>query len=209
MKQNKTAVADSVAEYVGRDVGAIIRELLGKKDYSEFKLAEALGAEVNETRNLLYKLHSLNLASFIKKKDNKKGWYIYYWTFHDEKVGAFLLNEKRSRLALLREKISKEKDGSFFSCKTRCGRLDFDKAVDFSFRCPECGELLAQDNNKVAEAAALGAELVKLEKEVKLLESGERRVKDARFIKNVSLEMKNEKERTGKKTVIKGQGSNW
>ncbi|MEK6854105.1 MAG: hypothetical protein AABX60_02105, partial [Nanoarchaeota archaeon] len=170
MKQNKTALADSVSYYVGRDVEAIIKELAGKKDYSEFKLAEALGIEVNEVRNLLYKLHNANLVSFVKKKDNKKGWYIYYWTLHNDRIGPFLLNEKRNRLSSLREKISKEREQSFFSCKNRCCRLDFDKAFDVSFRCPECGELFEQGSDEAGDVA-LDAELAKIEKEVMLLES--------------------------------------
>ena len=201
MKRNKTAVANSLVDYIGRDVWAIIKELLGKKDYSEFKLAEALGIEVNVTRNLLYKLHSLNLASFIKKKDNKKGWYIYYWTLHDDRIGLFLLNEKKNQLASLREKILKEREESFFSCKKQCGRLGFDKAFDFSFRCPECGELLVKDKNMEDASALADVEFAKLEKEVKLLESDERRKKDARFIKNENASVKNEKDKVGKNAV--------
>ena len=190
MKQNKKALADSLVDYVGRDVRAIITELFGKKDYSEFKLAEALGAEVNATRNMLYKLHDLNLASFIKKKDNKKGWYIYYWTLHDDRISHFLLSEKKKQLASLREKILKEKGESFFPCKNQCGRLDFDKAFDFSFRCPECGELLVQDNNKAEESAALDVEVLKLERELRLLESDEIRETGARLLKNEGGEIK-------------------
>ena len=197
MKQNKTAVADSVSYYVGRDVEAIIKELAGKKDYSEFKLGEALGIEVNEVRNLLYKLHNANLVSFVKKKDNKKGWYIYYWTLHNDRIGPFLLNEKRNRLYSLREKISKEREQSFFSCKNRCCRLDFDKAFDVLFRCPECGELLEQDSNEAGDVA-LDAELAKTEKEVLLLEFSEKKEKAARLIKNEVEEGKSGKAKVEK-----------
>lgn len=165
LKARKTNIADALAEYVGKDVAELVNELSRKKDYSEFKLAEALNKEVNATRNLLYKLHNLNLASFIKKKDHKIGWYIYYWTFHKEKVGSFVLNEKLNKLALLREKILNEAGGEFFSCPNKCARLDFDESVDLSFRCPECGELLTQDKN--TDSAALRSEMAELESDIR------------------------------------------
>ncbi len=163
---------DELSKYLGEDVTRLVNELAKKKDYSEFKLAEALGKEVNETRNLLYRLHSLNLASFIKKKDNKVGWYIYYWTFHEEKVNGFVLKEMKSRLELIKDRSSRDGGQGFFSCKNKCASLDFDKAFDFSFRCPECGELLGQDAGG-ARQFGLAEEIKRLEKEIRKLEKRE------------------------------------
>ncbi len=180
MKQNKNAVnaiINSLKAFVGEDVVPVIRELSKKEDYSEFKLAEAIKKEVNETRNLLYRLNSLNLATFTKRKDNKIGWYIHYWTFHKDRVDTFLLNEKKARLEVLKELILGENKGDSFSCRNGCAAVDFDKAFDFSFRCPECGELLARENSKGGDAT-LKAELAKLEKEVELLEFNEKRKKE-------------------------------
>ena len=165
----RSSIVDSLQEYVGIDVAKVIEELYGKMDYSEFKLAEALGKELNATRNLLYKLNSLNLASSIKKKDNKIGWYIYYWTFHEDKVNSFLLSQKRSKLESLRERVASEGGGSFYTCVNKCARLDFDKAFEFSFRCPECGELMGQDNEETNNAR-LSDEIGILEQEIRKLE---------------------------------------
>lgn len=162
-------LADSLVEYVGEDVAAVIRELVGRPEYSEFKLAEALSRELNATRNLLYKLHSLNLASFIKKKDNKIGWYIYYWTFHEDRVNLFLLNEKKRQIDALKERVVAEGDGTFYSCANNCSKLDFDMAFELSFRCPECGELLGQNSNKAGSVRSAD-EIEKLAKEIQKLE---------------------------------------
>ena len=162
-------IAGSLAEYVGEDVAVLIRELAGRPEYSEFKLAEALGRELNATRNLLYKLHCLNLASFIKKKDNKIGWYIYYWTFHEDRVDLFLLNEKKRQIDALKERAAAEGGGDFYSCTNKCAKLDFDGAFELSFRCPECGELVNQESNNASlvstagKIARLGEEIQKLE----------------------------------------------
>ncbi len=189
MKQNKNreSVAGLLKPHVGGDVAKVIRELAKKKDYSEFKLAEALGLEVNETRNLLYKLYNSSLASFIKKKDNKIGWYIHYWTFHEARVGAFLLNEKRGRLELLRESVSKENKSSPFSCTNACVGVDFDRAFDLSFRCPECGELMSQENNS-SKVKGWGKEITALEKDIELLEKQKALNSEERFNRNTALD---------------------
>lgn len=167
-------MADALAEYIGRDVAELVNELSKKKDYSEFKLAEALKKEVNETRNLLYRLHSLNLASFVRKKDNKIGWYIYYWTFHDDLINDFILRHKKSQLESLRERFLKEGKSDFYSCSNKCVRLDFDKACDFSFHCPECGELSGQEAE--GDEKRLGSEMMKIDAEIRFLEERQKRL---------------------------------
>ena len=118
-----------------------------KKDYSEFKLAEKIDADINKTRNLLYKLHNFNLASFIKKKDQKKGWYIYYWTFNDEEAKRLSEKFRKNKSELLKLQLSQEKEKSFFMCKNRCRRIEFEDAVENNYKCPECGEMLEYEDN--------------------------------------------------------------
>lgn len=185
--EGRGVAADLLKAYVGEDVAKVIRELGQKKDYSEFKLAEALGKEVNETRNLLYKLYSSNLASFIKKKDNKIGWYIHYWTFHEDGVNAFLLNEKKARLEALKEFVSKENTGSLFSCTNVCVGVDFDRAFELSFRCPECGELLNQENNS-GKVKVWSEEIAALEKGIGLLERQKTVKSEERLNENTRLD---------------------
>ena len=43
--------------------------------------------------------------------------------------------------------MKKEQTDQFFNCPRKCVRLDFDQAIDFEFHCPECGELIAQDQD--------------------------------------------------------------
>ena len=121
----------------------------------------------------MYRLHSLNLASFVRKKDNKIGWYIYYWTFHDDLINNFLLRHKKSQLESLRERFLKEGKSNFYSCLNKCVRLDFDKACDFSFHCPECGKLLGQEAE--GDEKRLGSEMMKINAEIGFLEELQKR----------------------------------
>ena len=62
-----------IAELTGEKVLEIVKILKKKKNISEFRLAELIKKDVNETRNLLYQLYHLNLVSFTRKKTRKKG----------------------------------------------------------------------------------------------------------------------------------------
>jgi len=96
---------------------------------------------------MLYRLHEANLISFIRKKDKKKGWYIYYWTFKPKMIKHLIIRLKKDKLAKLKDRLSREKSSHFFICQNKCIRLDFDQAMNFKFKCPECGEIMNQEDN--------------------------------------------------------------
>jgi len=166
MKLSNKMVEEVIAEVAGKDVIPLVKFLKNKKNISEFKIAEALKKEINETRNMLYRLYDVNLVSFIRKKDKKKGWYIYYWTFNKKRIKDVVENLKLRKLDSLKERLKREKSSNFFICKNKCIRLDFDQASNFNFKCPECGALLDQEDNseKIKE---IEKEIKDLEKEVK------------------------------------------
>jgi len=166
MRLSNNIIESVVMEVVGKEAIPLVRFLKNNKNVSEFKIAEVIKKEVNATRNTLYKLYEHNLVSFMRKKDKKKGWYIYYWTFNQKRVKYLVTDLKKKRLKKLKERIEREEDGNFFGCKNKCIRLNFDQASDFSFKCPECGEVLDQeDNTQIIEN--IKKEIKGLEKEIK------------------------------------------
>ena len=74
MKLTDKRVEQIVSEAIGDDSVKIIRFLNRKKDVSEFKISSGLKTEIQEVRSILYRLHSRNLVTYKRKKDNKKGW---------------------------------------------------------------------------------------------------------------------------------------
>ncbi len=163
MRLTNKIVEDVVSEVAGEDVVPLIQALKNKKNVSEFKLADTIKQEVNITRNMLYRLYDVNLVSFVRKKDKKKGWYIYYWTFDSKKIKHLLSNLKKKRLVKLKDRLEREKTNQFYTCPDKCIRLDFDQSMDFEFKCPECGELIEQEDNF--------EEIQKIELEIKEIES--------------------------------------
>ena len=140
---------ETVTEVAGEDAVAIVDFLKNKKNISEFIIAEKTKFDMQKTRNILYKLNSSNIASYIRKKDRKKGWYISYWTFNRKRVKELVGKIKKEKLDKLKEQLTREEENkdNFFICSKACARLDFDKATEFEFKCPECGSLLLQQEN--------------------------------------------------------------
>ena len=165
-KVTSKIVEEIVSEVAGEDVLPLVRALRNKSNVSEFKLADSIKKEINLTRNMLYRLYDNNLVSFIRKKDKKKGWYIYYWTFNQRRVKDLVSGIKKRKLERLNERLQREKTTQFYICSSKCVRLDFEQSHDFNFKCPECGQLLdLEDNSK--KIRELEADLARLEKELK------------------------------------------
>lgn len=158
MRLSNKVVEDVVKEIAGEDVIQLVNLIKNKKNVSEFKIAERMNLSVNVVRNMLYRLYHVNLVSFIRKKDKKKGWYIYYWTFNMKRIKFLYDDLKKKKLEKLKERLDREKHSFFFMCKNECMRLDFEKATEYNYKCPECGELLEQEDNS--------ARIKEIEKEI-------------------------------------------
>ena len=147
MRLTNRVIEDIISEIAGKDVVPLVLSLKNRKNVSEFTLAENIDKEINETRNMLYRLHNANLVSFVRRKDKAKGWYIYYWTFNKKRVAHLLSELRKERLSKLYNKLNREKNNNFFVCTNKCIRLDFEQATEFEFKCPECGSLLNHEDN--------------------------------------------------------------
>lgn len=56
---------------------------------------------------------------------------------------------KKKKNIALKERLKREYSSDFFTCKTKCMRLSFEQATDFEYKCPECGDLMHQEDNKI------------------------------------------------------------
>lgn len=166
MKDKK--VYDLVKDVCGEAAVKVVKELEKRRNFSEFKLAEKIDRSINETRNILYALHNASLASFIRKKDQKKGWYIYYWSFEPKAVKQLMLSQLRKRSEVLKTRLDSEKGKAFFVCENGCARADFDQATALEFKCPECGEIMNPEEI-TEDIKQRESELRSAEKKIKVL----------------------------------------
>jgi transcription initiation factor TFIIE subunit alpha len=185
MRLTPKKIEQILVAMLGEEGLPLIKELMNKDNISEFDLATKVKKDIKVVRKMLYTLYNSNLVAFTRKKDKIKGWYIYYWTLVPESVRFNYFKMIRERVAKLEEQLEQEKRELFFVCPNKCTRLNFDQAMDFEFHCPECGQLINQDNSEikveliVKEIAMAQEELAKSkeEKKIKKKAAKERRKK--------------------------------
>ena len=147
---------------VGLEGIKLVEILLEKRIVDEFKLAELMEKEVNDVRSLLYKLYMHKLVSFSRKRDRKRGWWIYSWWVDLPRVFYLVKKEKLRRLELIEERIKKNGSVEIFECP-RCElKMLYEKALENMFTCPNCGVPLKAVNLEILRDR-LKREIAKIE----------------------------------------------
>lgn len=141
-------IEDLLKEIAGSDTIPLLNYIKGKINVSEFKIAEKLEINVNQVRNMLYRLGQYNLVSSLRKKDKKKGWYIYYWTFHDKEARSLVVSFKKKKIESLKNLFEEESRIIYFTCPNGHVTMDFEDAMEYQFKCRECGKLLREEDKK-------------------------------------------------------------
>jgi len=157
-----------VEDLIGKEAVPIIDLLVGKKDVNEFFIAKKLGLTINQTRNILYKMSDYGLVSFIRRKDKKKGWYIYFWTLNVyHSLNLFEQNLKKE-LQNLEEQLKSRQEKRYYSCKTCSIEVTEETALLNNFACPECEEVYTLSDNSII-AKELEKKINKIKKEIDLV----------------------------------------
>jgi transcription initiation factor TFIIE subunit alpha len=103
---------------------------------------------LNSVRKILYKLYDHGLVSCTRVRDEKTGWFIFYWRLQPDQLDAFIRSRKRRILDKLKVRLEFEKGHTFFTCKTDPEiRMAFEEAMETSFKCGKCGNQLENSDN--------------------------------------------------------------
>ena len=215
MKLSNEELNILLKQIAGDEGIALVEYIRGKENVSEFKIADRLKSTVNEVRSVLYKLQEHNLVIFTRKKDKKKGWYIYFWTFVDAKADALALRNKKERLDILKVQLNKEEGNLMFSCPRKCIRCNFENGMELQFKCPECESVLTQEDN-TKRVGLLKKEFNELEQQISILsvievaeetivkKKGKKVVKQVKVVKKpIKITKKQDKKVEVKKKVVK------
>jgi len=197
-------ITELVEEIAGKDVVRLVELIKGKEHVSEFKIAEKLDLTVNQVRNMLYRLYSHNLVSFIRKKDKKKGWYIYYWTFDQRKGYELFLKIKREKLETLKERLENETEKIYFVCPSECIRMSLENAMESDFKCPDCGKVLEREENS-KRIGAINREIGEVNRQMAIpyVEDKPKRTPKKRVTRKKPVKKKSTKRKPAKKTPKK------
>ena len=140
---------DLIEEMAGEDTGRIAEILFKKKDVNEFLIAKKMELTINQVRNILYKLSADNLVSFIRKKDKRKGWYIYYWTLNTEKCLIKLEASLMKKIGGFEGVLGARETKRFYICKCCDIEVGEEKDLEHGFSCEECADIYElSDNSK-------------------------------------------------------------
>lgn len=197
MRLTQNKVEDILVNLLGEEGLSLIKYLSGKENVSEFDLANKTKKDIKIVRRMLYILYNHNLVGFTRKKDKQKGWYIYYWTIIPESIKFNYYKMKRESLERLKNQLEVEKKELFFVCPKECVRLNFDQAIDFEFHCPECGELITQDDSE-GKIKELGKKIIEIEEELNP-------VKDQKIVRRKVIKNKKKEIKIRKKDTLKSQ----
>ncbi len=183
----------------------IVDLLEGKKDVNEFLIAKKLELTINQTRNLLYRLSHLGILTSIRKKDKRKGWYIYFWTFNVLKSLEVLESTLNNEIVALQNQLQVKKNTRFYKCAL-CGREATEEAALLTnFTCSECGEVYSLADNAplieetIKQIEKLQRELNHIRAEIQI-EEEKNKSKLNRFLK---AEAKTKKELRAKNRAAK------
>ncbi len=158
-----------VEELAGIESGKIVDILFNKRDVNEFFIAKKMNLTINQVRNILYKLSAQGLVSFIRKKDRKKGWYIYYWTLDTEKCLIKLEQSILAKIGKFNAQLEKRETRRYYICPSCHIEVNEETALEHNFSCEECAEIyVLADNEKPIKEIKLN--IAKAEKGLKIIQ---------------------------------------
>jgi len=193
---------DLVEEMAGVGTGRIVEILFGKKDVNEFLIAKKMELTINQVRNILYKLSADGLVSFIRKKDKRKGWYIYYWTLKTEKCLVKLEGSLLKKIEDLNAVLNSRETKRFYICKSCDIETTEEKALEHGFTCEECAEVyeLSDNSGPIRETKT---RITRREKELKLIEGELAMIREKTAKKRARTDKKEAKETAARKELMK------
>ena len=132
----------------GEEAITVVKSLKKLHEGTDEIISNDCGVRLNTVRKILYKLYDHGLVSCTRVRDEKTGWYIFYWRLQPDQLDAFIRSRKKRALDKLRQRLDYEKDHTFFVCKTDVNvRVTFEEAMETSFKCGRCGEQLESADN--------------------------------------------------------------
>lgn len=137
----------------GEEAVTVVKTLKRLDEGTDEAISNESAVRLNTVRKILYRLYDHGIVSCTRLRDEKTGWYIFYWKLQTDQLDAFIRSRKRRVLDKLKLRLDFERNHSFFVCK-KCQdvRITFEEAMESSFRCPKCGgQLESSDNSQVIE----------------------------------------------------------
>ncbi len=150
----------------GEEAVTVVKSLKKLGEGTDEIIANDCAIRLNTVRKVLYKLYDHGLVSCTRVRDEKTGWFIFYWRLQPDQLDAFIRSRKKRALDKLKQRLDFERKHTFFVCKTDVEvRVTFEEAMESSFKCSKCGNQLDSSEN-VDMVSILESKIEKLEAEL-------------------------------------------
>lgn len=193
-KKTELFLKELMLKIAGKGSEKIVEVLFNKKNVNEFKIAEKLKMTINQVRNILYKMSLAGIVSAVKKKDKRRGWYIFFWTLDNLKALELLKKIKQKEIEELEKKERSYGTKNYYYCEEDNIEMSEETALHHNFLCPECGKLLQplKRKNKEIESKKrkLIRELSSIQEEIENLEKKIKRKKEKKKMKEKKKKIK-------------------
>src|SRR3989344_8168818 len=120
-----------IRDIAGRNAEPIADILRNRDEVNEYKIAEKLKITVNQVRNILYKLFDKSIVTFRRKKDNQKGWYIYFWSLNVPKALIQFISIKEKEIEDVKNQINNLETRHYYSCPYGCIEVNEETALHY------------------------------------------------------------------------------
>jgi transcription factor E len=198
-KDNRLELLRSISMIVaGKNTAPIADILIDKENVNEFLIAKKLDLTINQIRNVLYKLSDDGLVSFVRKKDKKKGWYTYFWTFDVEKAFLLLRKYVLRDIESLEHDLGSRKSKRYYKSPGINIEYSEERALELDFVCPETGEIMELKDNS-QEIKELNSSLDKLKRKLVDIDSELVLILELKSKKVERKRKKDEKEKIAKR----------
>ena len=150
----------------GEEAVTVVKSLRKLGEGTDETITNDCAVRLNTVRKVLYKLYDHGLVSCTRVRDEKTGWFIFYWRLQPDQLDAFIRSRKKRTLDKLKQRLDYERNHTFFVCKTDTEiRVTFEEGMESSFKCGKCGNQLESIEN-AQEVTILENKIERLEAEL-------------------------------------------
>jgi len=140
-------VHDFITTKTSEDAYLIMKSL--NKGLTDEQIAKKTKLKVNEIRAALNVLHYHGIIIYSKKKAETSNWYTYTWFRKEDRIKELLKDKYYEEMERLNKELESMSNYQFYKCGKGCNRLPFEIAIEYDFKCPECGKAMNNfDTNK-------------------------------------------------------------
>lgn len=135
-------------EIIGRDGVLVLKACNLKKGTTDEGIARKTHLSLPIIRSQLNQLHYRGLIRYHRKKNAETNWYTYTWFANMDKITEVISSEWSNYIDKLEKELDYESNYIFYSCGNGCGKIPFELASEYDFKCPDCGNELQNIDNK-------------------------------------------------------------